>query len=94
MKNIYIKVEIYIPIRSYCDNRCRNLVLESISQFAGGDDVEGERWIRLALLTNSARRILANIASRTRFDAKLERRVAVRAKVISAARLRDRFAIF
>lgn len=71
-----------------------NPVSSLISQLAGIDDVKGKRRVRFAFLTDRTRQILTNIAGRARFNAKFEGRAAVRAEVVSAARLGDRLAIF
>ncbi|KYQ52750.1 hypothetical protein ALC60_08165, partial [Trachymyrmex zeteki] len=67
---------------------------EIIQNLAGIDDVKGKRRVRFAFLTDRTRQILTNIAGRARFNAKFEGRAAVRAEVVSAARLGDRLAIF
>lgn len=75
------------------DNSTCNPVPRSISQFAGIDDVEGERRVGFALLADCTRQILTDVTGRTRLDAELEGRAAVRAEVVSAACLGDRFSI-
>lgn len=68
-------------------------VLRSISQLAGTSDVKGERRVRFAFLSNRACRILTDVVGRADLDAEFERRIAIRAKVVSAACLGDCLAV-